>query len=50
MDLGMVSTTAKEQLWSKAGANENLTWMVDQTRVFIKRVQNIHGICKHLRV
>jgi hypothetical protein len=34
MDLGMVLTTVKEQPWSKAGVSENLTWLVDQTRVF----------------
>ena len=37
MDLGMVSTTSKEQPWSRVGISENLTWLVNQTRIFTKR-------------
>jgi hypothetical protein len=50
MDLVMVSTTDKEQPWSKASISEDLTWLIDQTKVFTKRVQNIHVIHKDLRV
>ena len=49
MDLGMVSTTSKEQPWSKVSVSENLTWLVNQTRIFTKRVQSIHDLCKHSR-
>ena len=37
MDLGMVSTTGKEQPWPKVGLSENLTWLVNQTRIFTKK-------------
>ena len=37
MDLGMVSTTGKEQPWSKVGVSENLTWLVNQTRILTKK-------------
>ena len=56
MDLGMVSTTGKEQPWSKVGVSENLTWLVNQTRIFTKRgaghlrhMQTFKGLQPHIQ-